>query len=295
MYTIREFVHPQTVLERLMRLIIRLGRAGLVHGDFNEFNLMISPDEKITLIDFPQIVHLNHLNARELFDRDVRSVCEWFRKKCDLVVEKYPSFDEVLAECEADGGNVLANLNVQGMSKEDNDLLVAAHSGSKPEAELKRRERGGEDSSEEGESDDEDDDGAEEEDATTSKNEASTTAADTFEALVPEGGHEELGEMGDADGAEAEAPPNTTTTTVAEADASQEQDAAEDSDGDTSEEEEAPGQVTIANGRKTRKKQSAKEARKNLQRQQKTKPAKANNQKSRELRKARSEVKEYLS
>jgi RIO kinase 2 len=36
-----------------MDLIIRLAEHGLVHGDFNEFNLMIDDDEKITMIDFP--------------------------------------------------------------------------------------------------------------------------------------------------------------------------------------------------------------------------------------------------
>jgi len=33
--------------------IIRLAEHGLVHGDFNEFNLLIDDDENITIIDFP--------------------------------------------------------------------------------------------------------------------------------------------------------------------------------------------------------------------------------------------------
>jgi len=36
-----------------MNLIIRLAENGLIHGDFNEFNLMINDEEIITLIDFP--------------------------------------------------------------------------------------------------------------------------------------------------------------------------------------------------------------------------------------------------
>merc|ERR1719401_2322336 len=104
--SIRELVRPQQVLERLMRLLVRLARAGIVHGDFNEFNLMISDDEKVTLIDFPQIVHLNHLNAAEFFDRDVTSIREFFRKKVGLEVEEYPSFAQVLEEIANDGGAV---------------------------------------------------------------------------------------------------------------------------------------------------------------------------------------------
>jgi len=33
--------------------IIKLAEHGLVHGDFNEFNLMISEQEDVTVIDFP--------------------------------------------------------------------------------------------------------------------------------------------------------------------------------------------------------------------------------------------------
>jgi RIO kinase 2 len=43
--------------------IIRLAEHGLVHGDFNEFNLLIDDDENITIIDFPQMTSTNHPNA----------------------------------------------------------------------------------------------------------------------------------------------------------------------------------------------------------------------------------------
>ncbi len=46
-----------------VNLILKLASYGLIHGDFNEFNLMISDDEQITMIDFPQIVSTSHPNA----------------------------------------------------------------------------------------------------------------------------------------------------------------------------------------------------------------------------------------
>lgn len=45
--------HPQKVYDGLMKLLIRLAEHGLVHGDFNEFNLMINDNEEVTMIDFP--------------------------------------------------------------------------------------------------------------------------------------------------------------------------------------------------------------------------------------------------
>lgn len=49
-FQVRELAHPSRVLEKLMQLIVRLAKAGLIHGDFNEFNLMIDDDERITVI-----------------------------------------------------------------------------------------------------------------------------------------------------------------------------------------------------------------------------------------------------
>lgn len=57
-----------------MALIIRLAEHGLVHGDFNEFNLMIDDDEKVTMIDFPQMVSTSHANAKFYFERDVNCI-----------------------------------------------------------------------------------------------------------------------------------------------------------------------------------------------------------------------------
>ena len=43
------------VYTRLMQLIVRLAQMGLIHGDFNEFNIIIDEKEKITVIDLPQV------------------------------------------------------------------------------------------------------------------------------------------------------------------------------------------------------------------------------------------------
>lgn len=53
MTNVREIAHPEKVYIDLINLVVRLAESGLIHGDFNEFNLMIDDEEKITLIDFP--------------------------------------------------------------------------------------------------------------------------------------------------------------------------------------------------------------------------------------------------
>ena len=53
MTQVSQIPHPRKVYQNLMDLIIKLAEYGLVHGDYNEFNLMIDDDEVVTMIDFP--------------------------------------------------------------------------------------------------------------------------------------------------------------------------------------------------------------------------------------------------
>jgi RIO1 family len=47
-----------------MDLIVRFARAGLIHGDFNEFNILIGRETgEAVVIDFPQMVSTSHPNA----------------------------------------------------------------------------------------------------------------------------------------------------------------------------------------------------------------------------------------
>ncbi len=64
---VKELKNPGKVYADLMNLLIRLAQYGLIHCDFNEFNLLINDNEEITLIDFPQMVSTSHANA-DMYD-----------------------------------------------------------------------------------------------------------------------------------------------------------------------------------------------------------------------------------
>lgn len=55
---------PGTIYDELMGLIVQLGSYGLIHCDFNEFNIMVTDIGGITIIDFPQMVSISHINAQ---------------------------------------------------------------------------------------------------------------------------------------------------------------------------------------------------------------------------------------
>lgn len=97
---------PAGLYAELIGLILRLAKHGLIHGDFNEFNILIKEekvegagdasevdgaeaDEAMTLtpilIDFPQMVSMDHQNAEMYFDRDVDCVKRFFERRFHFV------------------------------------------------------------------------------------------------------------------------------------------------------------------------------------------------------------------
>ena len=91
---IQELRHPALVFDRLMQLIVRLAEHGLIHCDFNEFNLLVDDDEQVTVIDFPQMISTSHINAEYYFDRDVNCVATFFRRRFGFCPAALPSLVE---------------------------------------------------------------------------------------------------------------------------------------------------------------------------------------------------------
>ncbi|KAF1919666.1 RIO1 family-domain-containing protein [Ampelomyces quisqualis] len=80
---------PAPLYAELLAQIVRLAQHGLIHGDFNEFNILVQErqesDDKIslipTIIDFPQMVSIDHANAEYYFDRDVACIKRFFDRR----------------------------------------------------------------------------------------------------------------------------------------------------------------------------------------------------------------------
>ncbi|KAF3329389.1 serine/threonine-protein kinase rio2 isoform X2 [Carex littledalei] len=91
---VKQLQNPDDVFETVIGLIVRLAEHGLIHCDFNEFNIMIDDNEKVTMIDFPQMVSVSHRNAKMYFDRDNECVFKFFRKRYNLSYEEEREQDE---------------------------------------------------------------------------------------------------------------------------------------------------------------------------------------------------------
>ncbi|KAG6180656.1 hypothetical protein E4U36_004683 [Claviceps purpurea] len=84
---------PASLYADLIGLILRLANHGLIHGDFNEFNILIKEEKTVSqdgsesirlepvVIDFPQMVSMEHQNAEMYFDRDVECIKRFFSRR----------------------------------------------------------------------------------------------------------------------------------------------------------------------------------------------------------------------
>ncbi|KAI1916612.1 Serine/threonine-protein kinase rio2 [Ophidiomyces ophidiicola] len=100
---------PALLYSELIDLILQLAKFGLIHGDFNEFNILIREESKKAdkgkqpagseiepedlklvpvIIDFPQMVSTDHTNAEMYFDRDVNCIKRYFQRRFGFVSDE---------------------------------------------------------------------------------------------------------------------------------------------------------------------------------------------------------------
>jgi len=149
MRQIKSVPDPAALYADLIALILRLARVGLIHGDFNEFNILIEekgttdatsshtttsheppsdtpPDGAVpesppsvtcspVIIDFPQMVSISHQNAEYYFDRDVACIRRFFERRFGFVSdEDGPFFSDAIKDV---GNRLDVQVEASGFSK----------------------------------------------------------------------------------------------------------------------------------------------------------------------------------
>ena len=84
----REIPKPEKVLREILRNIRKAYlKAGVVHADLSEYNIILKLDMHILIIDWPQYVTREHPNAQQLLKRDIENIINFFKRKRLLEVE----------------------------------------------------------------------------------------------------------------------------------------------------------------------------------------------------------------
>jgi len=147
---VSEVPDPAGLYAELIEMILRLAKFGLIHGDFNEFNILIKEENPISnpkeplsrtpnspdtttpssnppppttltpiLIDFPQMVSMSHADAEMYFDRDVNCIKTFFKKRFHFTSDAPgPFFADVKNSVGRDGAQRLdIEAEASGFSK----------------------------------------------------------------------------------------------------------------------------------------------------------------------------------
>jgi RIO kinase 1 len=72
--------NPRTAFEVVREYARRLYRAGLIHGDLSEYNVVVHEGE-ICVLDLGQAVTVHHPNSRDFLERDCRNVAHFFARQ----------------------------------------------------------------------------------------------------------------------------------------------------------------------------------------------------------------------
>ncbi|MEM2906135.1 MAG: RIO1 family regulatory kinase/ATPase [Candidatus Bathyarchaeia archaeon] len=77
-----ELPKPAAILQEVLDNIrTAYVKAGLIHADLSEYNVVIKPDGHILLIDWPQSIEAGQEGAQVYIKRDVESILGFFRRK----------------------------------------------------------------------------------------------------------------------------------------------------------------------------------------------------------------------
>ncbi|KAK2614350.1 hypothetical protein N8I77_001187 [Diaporthe amygdali] len=135
---------PAGLYAELVAMILRLAKHGLIHGDFNEFNILIkeeradddgegdSAEAAVTLtpilIDFPQMISMDHQNAEMYFDRDVNCLKRFFERRFHFTsTEPGPFYKDARKTVGQDGARKIdVAVEASGFTKKMSKDLEAA-------------------------------------------------------------------------------------------------------------------------------------------------------------------------
>ncbi|MEM3512094.1 MAG: RIO1 family regulatory kinase/ATPase [Candidatus Jordarchaeales archaeon] len=77
----RSLSEPYDVLELILENVKLAYQCGVIHGDLSEYNVIVSPESGVFLIDWPQYVPVKHVSSRYLLERDLHNVLSFFKRK----------------------------------------------------------------------------------------------------------------------------------------------------------------------------------------------------------------------
>jgi RIO kinase 2 len=71
---------PELVFDRIIDNITIAYHKGYINGDLNEYNILVD-DDNVSILDWPQAVKIDAINADAVLRRDIQNITKYFSKK----------------------------------------------------------------------------------------------------------------------------------------------------------------------------------------------------------------------
>lgn len=103
LYLLPELTDPKAFFESVLQEVEKSFKAGVVHGDLSEYNVLVTRGEKPVLIDWPQWVSSSHPMASFYLKRDIVNIAGFFAKKYGVDIDPEKLGEDFLSRLSVNG------------------------------------------------------------------------------------------------------------------------------------------------------------------------------------------------
>ncbi len=95
LFIVNDLPDPNSFLQTIISNLKICYNAGIAHGDLSEYNIIVTPELKPMIIDWPQYVKREEPGFRKTFEIDVRHILRFFLKRFKTKVPIDTTFKEI--------------------------------------------------------------------------------------------------------------------------------------------------------------------------------------------------------
>jgi len=85
---------PELVLEKIINNISIAYCKGYINGDLNEYNIIVN-DGDVFILDWPQAIKVDAINADTVLTRDIKNILKYFSKKFDVEKDSHKIINNI--------------------------------------------------------------------------------------------------------------------------------------------------------------------------------------------------------
>ncbi|MHA1377305.1 MAG: RIO1 family regulatory kinase/ATPase domain-containing protein [Candidatus Helarchaeota archaeon] len=95
LFLVKDLPEKERILNDILdNIFSAFSKANIIHGDLSEYNIIITPNLNIMIIDWPQWVKSAHPNFKFYLKRDINNILKFFKRKYDVFRDENIIFKE---------------------------------------------------------------------------------------------------------------------------------------------------------------------------------------------------------